>query len=226
MSDPYEILGLTKNASKEQIKDKFRSLAKKYHPDLNKSKDASEKFKLITWAYEALTKGHTTKSNNSNNKSYTNNDKVKEYFYNYGLRSFISGAEVFDDSGNRLNIPAGLSNGYIYVYRNYNISIRYVKKGLEEFFNFKGDLGYEITLEKRHAKLGKKVYYYYLPYLYVSTERRKDYIRLDKDLPLGVTYYKIPGKGVVDNETYERKPLYLKINVVKDTPLIKRLFKS
>ncbi|MFT8317556.1 MAG: molecular chaperone DnaJ [Sporolactobacillus sp.] len=52
--DYYEILGVDKNASKEEIKKAFRGLARKYHPDVNKDPGASEKFKEISKAYEVL----------------------------------------------------------------------------------------------------------------------------------------------------------------------------
>ncbi|MDO4378543.1 MAG: molecular chaperone DnaJ [Erysipelotrichia bacterium] len=52
--DYYEILGLTKDASADDIKKAYRTLAKKYHPDLNKAPDAAEKFKEVQEAYEVL----------------------------------------------------------------------------------------------------------------------------------------------------------------------------
>jgi len=50
----YEILGVSENASQEEIKKAYRKLARKYHPDVNKDKDAVEKFKEINAAYEVL----------------------------------------------------------------------------------------------------------------------------------------------------------------------------
>ena len=50
----YEILGVDKNASADEIKSAYRKLAKLYHPDLNKSEDAATKFKEINEAYECL----------------------------------------------------------------------------------------------------------------------------------------------------------------------------
>ena len=52
--DYYEVLGLQKGASEDEIKKAFRKLAKKYHPDVSKEKDAEEKFKEINEAYEVL----------------------------------------------------------------------------------------------------------------------------------------------------------------------------
>ena len=52
--DYYEVLGLSKGASDEEIKRAFRKLAKQYHPDVNKEPGAEEKFKEIGEAYSVL----------------------------------------------------------------------------------------------------------------------------------------------------------------------------
>lgn len=52
--DYYEILGIPKNASKEEIKKAYKQLAKKYHPDISKDNSTEEKFKEISEAYAVL----------------------------------------------------------------------------------------------------------------------------------------------------------------------------
>ncbi len=52
--DYYEVLGISKDATKEEIKRAYRKLARKYHPDVNKEPDAADKFKEVKEAYEVL----------------------------------------------------------------------------------------------------------------------------------------------------------------------------
>ena len=58
----YEILGVTKDATQENIKVRFRSLAKEWHPDKNKEKMADKKMIEINKAYEVLSDDKRRKS--------------------------------------------------------------------------------------------------------------------------------------------------------------------
>ena len=57
--DYYEILGVSRDADKEDVKQAYRRLARKYHPDVNKEEGAEERFKEINRAYEVLSEPET-----------------------------------------------------------------------------------------------------------------------------------------------------------------------
>jgi molecular chaperone DnaJ len=57
--DYYDILGVSRDADKDQIKKAYRRLARKYHPDVNKEAGAEERFKEINRAYEVLSEPET-----------------------------------------------------------------------------------------------------------------------------------------------------------------------
>lgn len=60
MRDPYEVLGVSRDASDEDVKRAYRTLAKKYHPDLNPgNKEAERRMKEINDAYDRIKSGNT-----------------------------------------------------------------------------------------------------------------------------------------------------------------------
>ncbi len=90
MKDPYQILGVSKNATDKEIQAAYRKLAKQYHPDLNPgNKAAEEKFKEVTAAQELL-------SNPEKRKRYDrgeiNASGEEHYYRGGGYRNFAEGA--------------------------------------------------------------------------------------------------------------------------------------
>lgn len=73
MSNPYTVLGVSSNATDDEIKEAYRKLAKKYHPDINPDKELAEtKMKEINYAYDTIKKMRESGS------TYTDNN-----YYNY-----------------------------------------------------------------------------------------------------------------------------------------------
>jgi molecular chaperone DnaJ len=54
LSDHYQVLGVSRDASEDQIKKAYRKLARELHPDVNPAPEAQERFKAVTHAYEVL----------------------------------------------------------------------------------------------------------------------------------------------------------------------------
>ena len=71
MKDPYEVLGIQRGASEEEIKKAYRAKCKRWHPDLNPNDPtAEEHFKEVQAAYDAITKGETGPQNGGYGNPY------------------------------------------------------------------------------------------------------------------------------------------------------------
>src|SRR5262245_14371975 len=69
--DPYEVLGIDRGATDQQIKSAYRKLMKEFHPDKNKSEYAKSRVVLINAAYEMLSEPHKHKRYNEPSYTYT-----------------------------------------------------------------------------------------------------------------------------------------------------------
>lgn len=94
MRDPYDVLGVPRSASSDQIKTAYRNLAKKYHPDkyVNSplAESANAKMQEINEAYDAIISGST-----SNNNQYNANANSS---FNYSIVENYIATNRFDDA--------------------------------------------------------------------------------------------------------------------------------
>lgn len=104
--DYYEILGVSRDADAATIKSAYRKLARKYHPDVNKTKEAEEKFKDINEAYEVLSdkakrqRYDSLGSNWQGGADYTPPPGFENFSFNFnqgGAQSFDFGGSGFSD---------------------------------------------------------------------------------------------------------------------------------
>jgi molecular chaperone DnaJ len=98
LKDPYEVLGVPKNASKEEIQKAFRRLAAKWHPDMHPPEtqaEATEKFKEINAAYEALEKPQPQHHPFTGHKPFTNPmDDIFAHFFGQRTRQPRNGEHI------------------------------------------------------------------------------------------------------------------------------------
>ncbi|XP_020884344.1 chaperone protein dnaJ 72 isoform X1 [Arabidopsis lyrata subsp. lyrata] len=123
MVDHYQVLGVTKNATKKEVKDAFRRLAIKYHPDKHAQspdhvrRNATVRFKLVSEAYEVL------------------NDDLKRASYNAGSDSDCfrrTSGSYSNPYGNR----GGRAYGYGYGYSTRNRQASSFSSGFDSTFRY------------------------------------------------------------------------------------------
>lgn len=111
MNDPYEVLGISKNATDEEVKNAYRNLAKKYHPDGyadNPLADlAEEKMEEINAAYDKIMNERKRRKSGSGN-DYSTTSKFPE------IRSLIN-QNMLEEAQSKLDaVPVGERNAEWY----------------------------------------------------------------------------------------------------------------
>ena len=122
----YETLGVSESASADEIKKAYRRLARKYHPDINKSPDAEEKFKEINAAYEILSDPEKRKQYDmhgdnifggqnfhdfaSSHASSADLDEILRNIFGGGFGGFSSSGGGFSSSGGFDGFGGGFSH--------------------------------------------------------------------------------------------------------------------
>ena len=108
--NPYEVLGVSRNASIDEIKRAYKELSRKYHPDSYVgnplSSLAEEKFKQVQEAYDAIMKeknGDYNYADNYNNNGYSNGEsgEMAEVYNLLGRRAYSQALSLLDSMPNR-----------------------------------------------------------------------------------------------------------------------------
>jgi molecular chaperone DnaJ len=133
--DYYEILGVSKDSKKEEIKKAYRKLVKKYHPDVNKESGSEEKFREVQEAYEVL-------SDESKRKAYDQygHAGTEGFSPGGGFNGYSSYGETPFDMGDIFNTFFGGNSN------NFGFDFGFGQAGRQSKSNVGEDLRYVIRL--------------------------------------------------------------------------------
>lgn len=115
--DPYQVLGVTRGASDEEIKKAYRSLSRKYHPDANVNNpnkaQAEEKFKQVQQAYDQIMKEKQQGSSYGYGNNYGGSSYEGGYSDFGGFGGFYGNRSAYQEENSKLQAAANyIRNGY------------------------------------------------------------------------------------------------------------------
>lgn len=106
--DYYEVLGVDRSATQDDLKKAFRKLSKKFHPDINKSKDAKAKFQQVNEAYEVLKDAEKRRRYDQLGHNYHGGDDFRAPPGWQGVEFNFDGGAPFGAQGG--GVPSGFSD--------------------------------------------------------------------------------------------------------------------
>ncbi|MBI1946446.1 MAG: DnaJ domain-containing protein [Deltaproteobacteria bacterium] len=107
--DYYEVLGIDRSASPDDVKKAFRKLSKKFHPDINRAKDAKAKFQQVNEAYEVLKDADKRRRYDQLGRNYHAGDDFRAPQGWQGVEfNFDGGGAPFGGRGG--GVPSGFSD--------------------------------------------------------------------------------------------------------------------
>ena len=120
MIDPYQVLGVSRSASDEEIKKAYRNLSRRYHPDANinnpNKSQAEEKFKQVQQAYDQIMKEKqqgTSYSGYGNSYGGGNSSEYSDFGGFGGFGNYYSGRSTYQEENTKLQAAANyIRNGY------------------------------------------------------------------------------------------------------------------
>ena len=159
MRDPYEVLGISRNATEEEIKKAYKSLSRKYHPDANinnpHKEEAEETFKEIQQAYQQIMKERTEGYHYQGGGSYGSSGGGFGGFGSFGgFGGFGNFGGAYGGSGTGYEEDSHLRAAGNYVRNGYYKEARTVLDGMDE--NSRNARWYYYSA-LAHAGLGNQV---------------------------------------------------------------------